>query len=74
MGPLSPVATNGEANGLPPLHRGMRVSEWTAVFQSEYDRLVEQMRSVDTTRPGRRLEESGPPETRVVIAAFRTQV
>jgi two-component system, NarL family, sensor histidine kinase UhpB len=35
-----------------------------------FDHLVEQMRSVDTTRPGRRLEESGPPETRVVIAAF----
>jgi MtfA peptidase len=31
---------DGAVNGLPPLHRGMRVAEWTATFQDAYDELV----------------------------------
>jgi len=34
---------DGAVNGLPPLHRDMRVSEWTDVFQAAYDELVEQL-------------------------------
>lgn len=34
---------DGAVNGLPPLHRAMSVAEWTNVFQSEYDALIEQI-------------------------------
>lgn len=30
---------NGDANGLPPLHRDMRVQDWAHAMQSAYDRL-----------------------------------
>lgn len=30
---------DGDINGLPPLHRDMRVAEWSATFQKEYDAL-----------------------------------
>ncbi len=30
---------NGDANGLPPLHRSMRIDTWASVMQSAYDRL-----------------------------------
>ncbi|MCG6540799.1 zinc-dependent peptidase [Pseudomonas sp. KSR10] len=30
---------NGDANGLPPLHRNMRIDTWAAVMQSAYDSL-----------------------------------
>lgn len=31
---------DGAINGLPPLHRDMRVADWTGTFQKEYDELV----------------------------------
>jgi MtfA peptidase len=34
---------DGAIDGLPPLHRGMRVAEWIATFQKEYDALVERI-------------------------------
>jgi MtfA peptidase len=34
---------DGAINGLPPLHGGMRVAEWTGTFQKEYDALVERI-------------------------------
>ncbi|MBP5133710.1 zinc-dependent peptidase, partial [Pseudomonas protegens] len=34
---------NGDANGLPPLHSDMRVSEWAQVMQSAYDDLNHQL-------------------------------
>lgn len=34
---------DGSVNGVPALHRDMRVDEWTAVFQDAYDELVEQI-------------------------------
>ncbi|HEX7080068.1 MAG TPA: M90 family metallopeptidase [Gammaproteobacteria bacterium] len=40
---------DGAVDGLPPLHREMRVAEWTAAFQSAYDDLVERVeRGCDT--------------------------
>jgi hypothetical protein len=30
---------NGSANGLPPLHRNMRISDWAEAMQSAFDRL-----------------------------------
>jgi len=30
---------NGSANGLPPLHRNMRLTDWSAAMQAAYDRL-----------------------------------
>lgn len=34
---------NGEANGLPPLHPDMRISEWASAMQSAYDDLNRQL-------------------------------
>mgnify|MGYP003407936727 CR=1 FL=1 len=34
---------NGDANGLPPLHRDMRQSDWAAVMQSAYEHLNRQL-------------------------------
>ena len=34
---------NGDANGLPPLHSDMRVSEWAQVMQSAYDQMNRQL-------------------------------
>jgi Mlc titration factor MtfA (ptsG expression regulator) len=34
---------SGEANGVPPLHDGMRVPEWVAAFDAAYDDLAEQL-------------------------------
>lgn len=34
---------NGEADGVPPLHRGMRLAEWTAAFDAAYDDLIAQL-------------------------------
>lgn len=34
---------NGEANGLPPLHPGMSVAEWSRVFSEAYDALNRQL-------------------------------
>ena len=34
---------NGDANGLPPLHRDMRQSDWADVMQSAYDHLNQQL-------------------------------
>ena len=34
---------NGEADGVPPLHAGMRLAEWTAAFDDAYDDLLEQL-------------------------------
>ncbi len=34
---------NGDANGLPPLHSDMRVTEWAAVMQSAFDDLNRQL-------------------------------
>jgi Mlc titration factor MtfA (ptsG expression regulator) len=34
---------NGEADGAPPLHSGMRLAEWTAAFDSAYEDLLEQL-------------------------------
>ena len=34
---------SGEADGVPPLHREMRLVEWTAAFDAAYDDLVEQL-------------------------------
>jgi Mlc titration factor MtfA (ptsG expression regulator) len=34
---------NGEADGLPPLHAGMRVAEWTAVFDAAYEELLDRL-------------------------------
>ncbi len=34
---------NGDANGLPPLHSDMRVSEWASVMQHAYDDLNRQL-------------------------------
>ena len=34
---------NGDANGLPPLHNGMRVQEWASVMQSAFDDLNRQL-------------------------------
>lgn len=43
---------NGDANGLPPLHSDMRVSEWSAVMQQAYDDLNRQLdRNPDAETP-----------------------
>jgi len=34
---------DGAVNGLPPLHRGMSVAEWTSTFQAAYDALIGQV-------------------------------
>lgn len=34
---------NGEANGLPPLHRNMRIDAWAEAMQSAYDRMNAQL-------------------------------
>ncbi len=34
---------NGDANGLPPLHRSMRLEEWSSAMQSAYDDLNRQL-------------------------------
>jgi Mlc titration factor MtfA (ptsG expression regulator) len=34
---------NGDANGLPPLHADMRVSDWAEVMQHAYDDLNRQL-------------------------------
>lgn len=34
---------NGDANGLPPLHNGMRVSDWAQAMQDAYDDLNRQL-------------------------------
>jgi MtfA peptidase len=34
---------NGEADGVPPLHAGMRLAEWTAAFDDAYDDLLNQL-------------------------------
>jgi MtfA peptidase len=34
---------SGEANGVPPLHSGMRVPEWVAAFDAAYEDLVAQL-------------------------------
>lgn len=34
---------NGDANGLPPLHHGMHVGDWSAAMQSAYDDLNRQL-------------------------------
>ena len=34
---------SGEADGVPPLHSGMRVPEWVAAFDAAYDDLVDQL-------------------------------
>ncbi|MEK8081109.1 M90 family metallopeptidase [Pseudomonas sp. XK-1] len=34
---------NGSANGLPPLHRNMRISDWAEAMQSAFDRLNAQL-------------------------------
>jgi MtfA peptidase len=34
---------NGEADGVPPLHAGMRLAEWTAAFEDAYDDLLDQL-------------------------------
>ncbi|PAU65581.1 zinc-dependent peptidase [Pseudomonas sp. PIC25] len=34
---------NGDANGLPPLHRDMRIADWAAAMQSAYDDLNAQL-------------------------------
>ncbi len=31
---------NGSADGLPPLHKGMVLSQWTRVFQGSFERLT----------------------------------
>lgn len=36
---------NGDANGFPPLHKGMRAREWTSSFQAAYDDLSERVDS-----------------------------
>ncbi len=36
---------SGEADGVPPLHSGMRVPEWVAAFDAAYDDLAEQLES-----------------------------
>jgi Mlc titration factor MtfA (ptsG expression regulator) len=34
---------NGEADGVPPLHAGMRLAEWTAAFDAAYEDLLERL-------------------------------
>lgn len=34
---------NGDANGLPPLHRDMRVNDWAAAMQGAYDAMNQQL-------------------------------
>jgi Mlc titration factor MtfA (ptsG expression regulator) len=34
---------NGEVDGVPPLHAGMRLAEWTAAFDAAYEGLLEQL-------------------------------
>lgn len=34
---------NGDANGLPPLHRTMRIDQWANAMQSAYDQMNEQL-------------------------------
>jgi Mlc titration factor MtfA (ptsG expression regulator) len=34
---------DGEADGVPPLHRGMRVGDWVAAFDDAYDGLLDQL-------------------------------
>ncbi len=36
---------DGAANGLPPLHRNMRISDWAEIMQGAYDRLNAQLDS-----------------------------
>ena len=40
---------DGAVNGLPPLHRGMSVAEWTSTFQAAYDALVRQIERGEET-------------------------
>lgn len=40
---------DGSINGVPPLHRGMRVADWTASFQQAYDELVARLDRGDDT-------------------------
>jgi len=40
---------DGAVNGVPPLHRDMRVAEWTETFQAAYDDLVEQVERGEET-------------------------
>ncbi|HXH04138.1 MAG TPA: M90 family metallopeptidase [Candidatus Competibacteraceae bacterium] len=41
---------NGDANGLPPLHRGMRVSEWARTFGAAYEDLCRRVDAGQETR------------------------
>ena len=41
---------NGEANGMPPLHRGMRREDWTAAFTDAWNRLHERLARHERTR------------------------
>jgi Mlc titration factor MtfA (ptsG expression regulator) len=34
---------NGEVDGVPPLHAGMRLAEWTAAFDEAYESLLDQL-------------------------------
>ncbi len=34
---------SGEADGVPPLHAGMRLTDWRAAFEDAYDDLVDQL-------------------------------
>ena len=34
---------NGDANGLPPLHKGMRVEDWASAMQQAYDDMNRQL-------------------------------
>jgi Mlc titration factor MtfA (ptsG expression regulator) len=34
---------NGEADGVPPLHAGMRLAEWTAAFDDAYEDLLDRL-------------------------------
>lgn len=34
---------NGEADGAPPLHSGMRLAEWTAAFDDAYESLLDEL-------------------------------
>jgi len=46
---------NGEADGAPPLHSGMRLAEWTAAFDDAYESLLDELdRARSRGRPVRR--------------------
>lgn len=40
---------NGDANGMPPLHRGMSAREWTAAFTEAYEDLVDRVERDEPT-------------------------